>query len=571
MIADSVLAPYRMRCGAYGSCEMDLFPTFAAIAGLRILGEDPRHPDATARAITGRGTRRGVGSARGQQPDAWATGYACMVLFTLGLPVPDSWCRFLTECRMDGGYGMRPGEPPDVWATAFCVNSLATSTDAPVPDMDRTIEWLASCRTSGGGFSWSPEWAQRDKPDMRATSFAMQVLAASGTISSSWSRLDLAQTVAWINTQQVSGSGFRLNARNASPCVWACGEATKALTILGSRPVDTAGCIEFIHRSRRDDGGFARGPAYAQTSDVWATSHAVRALNRLGVPLDAGDAANTASFLHSCGLPIGGYVYRPPLDAADVLSTASAVMAGVRNNERAVLFLTNSTMPGEGGVAYQPARGSEARAAQWTVAALRRAGVSTESGNLIRWASNAQHPDGGFGPWEGRASTPSSTYAVISAIDAADAPLKSAINVPEAQAWINQAWSALWKAADRDRDLIDAVSIFRTAGLLGIDTFDEPMRELFATHMRGSAWRRTLRHHPDLLATYAALVAGQQLGTAPVVPLPTLAWVESLKSADGAVAWSRAATGSGGPLAAGLANLITLAAVDGVTLPDLIL
>jgi hypothetical protein len=188
----------------------------------------------------------------------------------------------------------------------------------------------------------------------------------------------------------------------------------------------------------------------------------------------------------------------------------------------------------------------------------------------MRWAQAAQNPDGGFGPWEGRASNAVSTNAVLEALSIVGHRPPDTIDIPAVSHWITTAMAS-HPIGDPDADLVELSAILCAANTIDLKLDGRPVRAALATHRRGGSWRRTRRNVPDILATYAALTAHQVLGDLHRVLAAAADWVRRLPVDTSGTAWSELAVVGGGPLPTALATLILAAADRGEPLPNLTL
>ena len=553
---------------AYGSKAADLFPTVAATGIASTLGARLRDPDGVTRAIrTRRSPTGGIGAQPGQPGDAWSTCYAIESLSNLRLPIPEQLPEYLLSLHDRGGFAMALGQKPEIWATAFSIFGLAQS-GVGLPDPDSSLEWIAHALVPTGGFTWSPAWASWGRPNVRATAFVIKAVCATGLLSRFAAIADLEPTVEFLVACQGDNGGFRLDDRHR-PCLWGTGEAVAALQALGRGPCDADACLEFVHLMRLEDGGYRRGPDYPLASDLWATMHAIDARTALGDRLSDSERGRTMAFVESCVVAEGAFTYRPPDAAADVLATSGAAIA-TPASRRSLDFLARCRMPGDGGVAFMPGRGSEARSALWAVTALDRNGRLGKEMDLAQWAAAAQNPDGGFGPWEGRASYAVSTNAVLEALTIAGHDLSCTIDISAAGTWIESTLASC-PIGHSTADLVDLSSLVCAASTIELSVDTRAARAALAMHRRGSAWRRDRRSLPGLLATYVALTAHQALGDLERVIDEAADWVRRLPTDASGTAWSAFSVTGGGPVPTALAALILATADRGDQLPNLTL
>jgi prenyltransferase beta subunit len=463
---------------------------------------------------------------------------------------------------------MANGQKPETWSTAFAIAGLFQSGVA-LPSPEATLAWLAASLLPTGGFTWSPEWVARGNADVRATAFVIKALDVAGLVPDFQTIVDLDATVTFLTSMQDHNGGFRLDRRHP-PCLWGSSEAVVTLDILGQRPANPDACLAFVRSMQRNDGGYRRGPDYPDHSDLWATMHAANCRAPLGDKLSDRERAATMAFVESCMVTEGGYTYRPPAVASDILVTSAAAIAATLTDDRTFQFLAACRMPGEGGIAFMPARGSEARSALWAVTALARNGRLGEEAGLARWAQAAQNPDGGFGPWEGRASNAVSTNAVLEALTIAGHKLPDTIDVPAVTHWLTTAMASQ-PIGNPAADLVELSAILCASETIKLKLDSRPVRAALSTHRRGGSWRRTDRNLPDLLATYVALTAHQVLGDLDRVLDDAAGWVRRLPVTASGTAWSNLASASGGPLSTALATLVLAAANRHEPLPNLTL
>lgn len=557
--------------GAFGSKSADLFPTMASFRTLAALGSIP-----SADAIRGlqrairsrRAAVGGVGAQPGQPPDVWSTAYAIDALWFSHATIPDWLFDFVRCMYVGGGFSMAEGQEAETWSTAFALVALSRSSEPRLPDPRATLEWLHASMVRSGGFTWSPAWASRGRADVRATAFVVRALNETGLLGEFRSMADLEPTTNFLLGSQDPAGGFSLDSRHP-PCLWGAGEAVAALSVLDASPLDAQACVDFVRAMRRPDGGYRRGLDYPDASDAWATMHAVLIEEALSAGLGPTDKAATVEFVESCSVPGGGSTYRPPTLASDVLVTSAAVICGAADQD-AIDFLRNCRMPGERGVAYMPARGSEARSANWAVTALDISGSLTDPDGIGEWARQAQNPDGGFGPWEGRASNAVSTCSVVAALSLALDDPASAIDVGAVAGWLKRVLAAQ-PVGDPDADLVELSALTCAARTIGVSLDTRPIRAALAIRRRGKAWTRNRSSMPELLATYSALTAHQALGDLELVIHDAAAWTRSLPADSDGTAWSALGSGGAGPLPSALAALILAASEHGVRLPNLTL
>jgi prenyltransferase beta subunit len=545
------LAELAMSDGAYGSRQLDLFATYSATTALRDIEHRPDSHLATARAVLGSASTQGVGETIGAAPDAWSTTYASGTLLNLGYVAPSGWAAFLTSLERDGGYSMFPGGDPDAWATGFAPLALGRLDPAQV-NKRKLARWVGSAQALDGGITWTPMDAPQEPGDVRATGFVVDALRQVDGVHLLGGYLDSEALVAFVIDQQGRDGGFALNSRN-TPCMWGTAEAATVLDAFEIPIPNRAAVVDFVMSYFNETtGGFRRGPAFKTGEDVWATRQAVRILRivdseRLGVL-----APQIGAFLKSCALPGGGYTYCTIDHAGDVLSTSAAILAGYA----------------DGGFAYMPGRGAEARTSQWATAALDATGSTYDVDALLTWASRSQNHDGGFGRWAGRASEPVPTAAVVATLVRA----KRLQNLPGLATlgnWVDAAIGHLDEGHQDDAvigaNLVRSANAITTTSGQQIDV--TPCLRVINRLGVDGAYRRRARAVPDLATTYAVLLAHQAIGEDRTLAAAR-SWLNYLTVFPNGVAWSPASSEGGGLLASALATLV-LNATDGTTLPDL--
>ena len=555
--------------GAYGSKNMDLFPTVVGYMLAQTLGLPVGNRARLRRAIQARQTPTGgLGAQPGQPADGWSTSYGIQTLLRAGLPIPQPLDNYiLLLAQEEGGFSMAASQDAEVWSTALIVGALISNGTA-LPHEEKTFSWLESSRCPSGGFTWSPVWVDRNRADVRATRFAIGALDAMGRLTEFDQKAGLKKTVEYLKKQQGPSGGFALDSRHPE-CLWGTGDAVRALAVLGEPPDHRGACLRFIEEYNCGNGGYRRGADYPDHADIWATNHAYQARLALGDEITAAERLAAGAFLDSCSAAEGGYTYRPTNWASDALATSAAILSNHHSGNAPFDFLESCLMPGEGGVGYTPSRGAEARSAMWTTNAFAFHRRHNEKWALERWAPAVQNPDGGFGPWEGRASNAVSTNAVLSVLILTGHCPGDAIDQPAVERWINRAWPS--RPIDYEStDLIEMSSLVCAANALGLKLDEQPLRSVLEDCRCDGAWRRSPGTFPDLLATYVALTAHQVLGELGIVLPKAAEWVRSLSTDDSGTAWSKLSRTGGGPVPTALASLI-LAAESGNPLPNLTL
>lgn len=549
--------------GGRGAPAFDLFLTWALFEGLDLLGTTPPSPDASRAALRSLGGHRGVGSQPGQPPDRWATSYFVLLHRRLGLRPPSGALRFLLAGMEDGTCGMNDGEGPSMWSNWLGAEAVVNGFDTTVPSPDLSLAHVLASQASSGGIGWGPAWAAAGLTELRAAGFALRWMELIGRRDVALAALHAEHLADWILSLQDGSGGFRLRSDNATPCLWATAEAIDLLDLLG---VDAPGVVDaavaYALANRTADGGFRRSASYDH-SDLWATRNGVRVLHRAGsLAPDVAEAAT--GFLLACAAPGGGSTYRPG-DWSEAYTTAAGVIAGTDPQpEDAVDFLHRLRMPEDGGIAYMPGRGGEARSLRFASVAAARSGRPLDAELTLAWALGARNPDGGWGVYDGRSSAVNTTCAVL-ATAAADGHIGEVV-VPELNRWIRQRWLDARRSAP---DVVVLSQLARIAAFTETSLPAEPLATALRDHEIEGGWIRRDSDGPDLHTTYQALLAHQVLGTLPEVIGRASAWVATLHR-PGGTAWSPLSAADGGPLAACFAELIC-GAQRGARLEDLAL
>ncbi|QJI40777.1 terpene cyclase/mutase family protein [Pseudomonas sp. ADAK2] len=401
------------------SGQPDLWCTYAAIRSLawvdRLHSADQPQ---IRRYIQSRYNRDGgYAWSKGMPSDAWATFYCTETLNDLGGMEPvaeatEAWLDSLSDGR---AYGMCAGQGADVWATHYAVRTLVNVCHREVKEPTALLDWLSGLQCENGGLSWSPEFARRDKADVRACFYgvmAWKALSQQGAWVPTW---DMERLVKWLQLQQLDCAGFRFSEAADSPCLWATYRATATLAALGAGPLGASDCVDWIYSLRGPGGAFVRWEGY-DCEDVWAVFCAVGSLKALNQDVRAlGD--DVSRFIQHLYVDTGGYTYREKSAAADVLTTAATVLAGhlePEAAESAVRWIEGCQMPNEAGVMYMPGRGAEVRCTAWALATGAFRAAPERRREILAWLARIQNPDGGFGFWEGRGSDMVSTASAVS-------------------------------------------------------------------------------------------------------------------------------------------------------------
>lgn len=548
--------------GGHRTPAFDLFSAYAVAEGLAQAGEQLAHPAEVAAQLGALGRRGGIGSARGQSPEAWSTSYRILIHHRLGVPQIADDLRFLLSMTQEGVTAMDEHEAASMWSAAFAGQAM-TLGFGEVPNLERAIAWAAACRAPDGGIAWGPQAAHTG--DVRATAFALRWMSLIGGVDAFLDRIDQGALVRWLQGLQRDDGGFALSDRTPVSCLWAVGYSVEALGQLNTGPLDRGATKRFTLTQHMPDGGFRRGPAHP-AAEVWSNYHAL-SLVTAGV-LPVGVATDVVAHLRRCE-GLDGIVGHRPLDAcADAYTTAGVVLARVLDDaEPALDFLESLRLPEDRGISYMLARGGEARSTRLVTAALLSAGREVDAEETLCWIEGARNPDGAFGIYGGRSSTPSATCAVLATAD--ELGLLDVVVVPELRAWVSERWES---ASNDVEDLVLRSLLARIANFAGAELDLSPLRTVLREHCAGGGWRRTAASAPDLVSTYAALLALQLLGTLGEKLAMSAEWVRTLEREDG-IAFTPGARHGGGALPTALGRLIRDAARGRpfARLPDLTL
>ncbi|QUQ68840.1 prenyltransferase/squalene oxidase repeat-containing protein [Kutzneria sp. CA-103260] len=554
--------------GGVGSGEADLWCTYAAVRTLRWLDrlDVVADRDGTARYLAGRrNADGGYAWTRGMPSDAWATFYCTQALTDLGEhpAALDRTAEWLRGTWSGEAYAMQPGQRPDVWATHFSTRTAIDVCGIEPADPARLLDWLAGLQTDGGGLSWSPE---HGIADVRACHYGVTV----------WSRLNALRPtpqpwrtdalVDWLRGQCGEDGGFRFSPDAQTPCLWATYRACSALELLGWRAERAT--ADWIANMRGPHGSFVRWADHT-VEDVWAAFCAIGSLRSIGAPVDE-FAPAVAARIAALACPDGGYTYREPDRAADVLSTAAAVLRSP--DDAGVAWLSSCQLPNEGGLMYMPARGAEVRCTLWGLAAGALADNPDGRATVARWLRRLQNPDGGFGLWEGRGSEMVSTIAAVDTVGLLGLPLSSTIDTGRLAAFLDSC-----RHGNGFRPVPAAEPTLRSGlqGLRALAALGRPdptaVADLLAAHrVSGGGFASTGNRVPDLLSTYEAVLAADRHGL-PVDESHIRRFLGRV-STPGTAAWSPLAPGDGGPLAHCLSVLLNRRfAAEAAGLPPLVL
>lgn len=549
------------------SGEADLWCTYAAVRTLAWLDEVSALPDAAgtiAYLEDRRNADGGYAWMKGMPSDSWAAFYCTQALADLGASLrhADRTRIWLRATFSGGGYAMMPGQAPDVWATHFSSRTSAEVLSEDVPKREDLLSWLAALQTSEGGLSWTPGHAADGRADVRACHYGVSAWKALTLIQAVRPPWDVPRLVAWIQAQQAEAGGFRFGDRAAQPCMWATFRACAALAALGERPLRQADCIGWIHRLRGPNGAFVRWTGY-DVEDVWASFCAVGALRHLNGLTDQ-DRAAVTSRIAQLAVPGGGFTYREPELAGDVLTTAAAILARDDDTDapRWRAWLNGCQLPNEDGVMYMPARGAEIRCTLWALAAG-ALDSATARKRVTAWLAALQNPDGGFGYWEGRASDVISTAAAVEIAEllGAAGPGDAALNLGSAWRFVTSCavtypdgfpgHAALPGGKAALRPGLQATRVLSAVG----GSAAQSVWALLARHaVPGGGFADQGARLPDLLTTYEAVATADRFGIQ-ADGASLRAFLDRV-TAPGGYRWTPLSPGNGGPLAGCLGHLL---------------
>ncbi|MFJ4430682.1 prenyltransferase/squalene oxidase repeat-containing protein [Pseudomonas sp. NPDC089395] len=521
--------------------QPDLWCTYAAIRTLAWT-ERLEQVDAPALQVYIQSRRNrdgGFAWSKGMPSDAWATFYCTETLKDLGIAVDrsDQTAAWLHTLFDGDAYAMSPGQTADVWASHYALRTLIEVCQGQVLDTAPLYCWLEGLQCANGGLSWSADFARRNLADTRACFYglmAARALARQGLPAPQW---DLPQLIGWLQAQQMDCGGFRFSEAAEVPCLWATYRATASLAALQTQPLGRQRCVAWVEGLRGPSGAFVRWAGY-DGEDVWAAFCAVGSLKALGEPV-AHLADDVATFIATLAMPQGGFTYRQADTAADVLTTAAAVLGGslsAAQSEAALRWIEGCQMPNEPGIMYMPGRGAEVRCTNWGLAA----GAFTEQTEprqaIGHWLASLQNPDGGFGFWEGRGSDMVSTASAVSILrqlgDDSGVDL-AAIETYVASCRQVQGYAAFPRGETSLRAGLQALGCL---AYIGHDV-TQAAAELLAAHkVRQGGYANHGQRIPDLLSTYQAVALAADLCLP--VDLPHLRFfLDKVRSAAGH-AWS---------------------------------
>ena len=524
-----------------GNGQPDLWCTYAAVRSLAWVERLDSVDTASLHTYIQSRRNRDAGFAwsKGMPSDAWATFYCCETLKDLGIAIEQGtqtaeWLHTL----FDGdAYAMCPGQTADVWATHYAVRTLVEVCDGRVADPDALYAWLQGLQCSNGGLSWSADFARRNLADTRACFYgvmAARALARQGLPAPAW---DVPRLIGWLQAQQMDDGGFRFSEAAERPCLWATYRATASLAALQAQPLGPGECVAWIEALRGPSGAFVRWQGY-DVEDVWAAFCAVGSLKALGEPV-AHLADAVAGFITTLALPQGGYTYRQVDAAADVLTTAAAVIGEQLTDAQradALRWIEGCQMPNEPGIMYMPGRGAEVRCTNWGLAAGAFADRPDARKAVGHWLASLQNPDGGFGFWEGRGSDLVSTASAVAILQ--QLGNNAGVDLVELEAFVasccQQGRHAVYPRGQATlRASLQALICLRHVGR----DIRAQASDLLAAHkVRQGGFANQGQRIPDLLSTYQAVALAAALGL-PVDLAHLRFFLDKVRSGPG-YAWS---------------------------------
>ncbi|MFJ4156118.1 prenyltransferase/squalene oxidase repeat-containing protein [Pseudomonas sp. NPDC089752] len=500
-----------------GNGQPDLWCTYAAI---RTLAWTERLDQVDAPALQSyilarRNRDGGFAWSKGMPSDAWATFYCTETLNDLGVVVErrDETAGWIQTLFDGDAYAMCPGQTADVWASHYALRTLIEVCQGQVNDTAALYAWLEGLQCANGGLSWSADFARHNLADTRACFYgvmAARALARQGLPAPQW---DLPRLIGWLQAQQMDCGGFRFCEGAQVPCLWATYRATASLAQLKAQPLGHQRCVAWIDSLRGPTGAFVRWSDY-DGEDVWAAFCAVGSLKALGESV-AHLADGVADFIATLSLPQGGYTYRHVDTAADVLTSAAAVLSGrlaPQQRDAALRWIEGCQLPNEPGIMYMPGRGAEVRCTNWGLAAGAFTGQAEARRAIGRWLASLQNPDGGFGFWEGRGSDMMSTASAVSILrQLGDA---SGVDLAAIEAYVKSCRQAQGHASfpRGETSLRAGLQALACLAYIGHDVTEAAV-QLLATHkVRQGGFANQGQRIPDLLSTYQALAMAADLG-----------------------------------------------------------
>ncbi|MGF6395141.1 prenyltransferase/squalene oxidase repeat-containing protein [Pseudomonas plecoglossicida] len=556
-----------------GNGQPDLWCTYAAIRSLAWVG---RLGQVDAPALRGyilsrRNRDGGFAWSKGMPSDAWATFYCTETLKDLGVAFEraDETAAWLHTLFDGDAYAMCPGQTADVWASHYALRTLIEVCQGQVKDSAPLYAWLEGLQCASGGLSWSADFARRNLADTRACFYgvmAARALERQGLPAPRW---NLPGLIGWLQAQQMDCGGFRFSEAADMPCLWATYRATASLEALQAQPLGREQCRAWIDGLRGASGAFVRWSGY-DGEDVWAVFCAVGSLKALGEPV-AHLADDVAAFIATLAMPQGGFTYRQADTAADVLTTAAAVLGGgltPAQDEAALRWIEGCQMPNEPGVMYMPGRGAEVRCTNWALAAGTFAGQPGPRKAIGQWLATLQNPDGGFGFWEGRGSDMVSTASAVSIVRQLGGDC--AVNLVAIEHYIASCQQGEGHASfpRGETTLRAGVQALGCLACIGHDVTQRASQLLAAHKVRQGGFANQGKRIPDLLSTYQAIALAADLGLP--VDLPHLQFfLDKVRSAAGH-AWSPLFLQGVDPLSSCLGRLLeAYAAAQRQDLPSL--
>lgn len=524
-----------------GNGQADLWCTYAAIRSLAWVGrlEQVDAPALLAYIQSRRNRDGGFAWSKGMSSDAWATFYCTETLKDLDVAIEraDETAAWLQTLFDGDAYAMCPGQTADVWASHYALRTLIDVCQGQVTDTEPLYAWLQGLQCANGGLSWSADFARRNLADTRACFYgvmAARALERQGLPAPCW---NLPRLIGWLQAQQMDCGGFRFSEAADMPCLWATYRATASLMALHAQPLGRHQCSAWIDGLRGPSGAFVRWPGY-DGEDVWATFCAVGSLKALGEPI-AHLADDVAGFVATLAMPQGGFTYRQAGTAADVLTTAAAVLGGgmtPAQDDAALRWIEGCQMPNEPGVMYMPGRGAEVRCTNWGLTAGAFAGKPEARKAIGQWLATLQNPDGGFGFWEGRGSDMVSTASAVSIVRQLDGDCD--VNLAAIERYIASCQQGQGHASfpRGETSLRAGVQALGCLACIGRDVTQRASQLLAAHKVRQGGFANQGQRIPDLLSTYHAIALAAELGLP--VDLPHLQFfLEKVRSTAGH-AWS---------------------------------
>lgn len=500
-----------------GNAQPDLWCTYAAIRTLAWL---ERLDTADVAGVQGyiqsrRNRDGGFAWSKGMASDAWATFYCTQTLADLGIELmqPEQTAEWLHTLFDGDAYAMCPGQAADAWASHYALRTLIEVCNGQVRERAPLYAWLEGLQCANGGLSWSADFALRNVADTRACFYgvmAARALVRQGLPAPRW---DQARLIAWLQAQQSSEGGFRFSEAAQVPCLWATYRATASLAALQAGPREPEQCARWVDSLRGPSGAYVRWAGY-DGEDVWAAFCAVGTLKALGESVTR-VAEPVAAFLGSLAMPQGGYSYRQVATAADVLTTAAALLGdelAEPQRAAALRWIEGCQMPNEPGIMYMPGRGAEVRCTNWGLAAGAFAEQAAPRAAIGQWLATLQNPDGGFGFWEGRGSDMVSTASAVSIVR--QLGVETRVDMAAIEAFIDRCRQGRQHASypGGEPSLRAGLQALGCLAHFG-HAVNQAATELLAAHqVRQGGFANQGQRIPDLLSTYQAVALAVQLG-----------------------------------------------------------